>query len=148
MRSEGDAVPRTLAREHGFTLLELLIVIVLIALLASVALPSYQGSIAKARRADARAALTKCAQMLERWYTENATGGYSGATIPGVCGPIASEYSHYNLTLPAADLRANTFTLNATPVGAQANDGCGTFTLNQAGERGVTGGTKPAAECW
>jgi type IV pilus assembly protein PilE len=133
------------ACERGFTLLELLIVVVLIALLASVALPSYQGSVAKARRADARAALTTAAQMLERWYTENAATGYANATLAAVY-RTTSENGHYVLSLPVKT--TNTFTLNATPVGTQAGDGCGTFTLDQAGVRGVSGGTKTAAECW
>ncbi len=53
------------------TLIELMIVVFVVALLAAVALPAYQGSVRKARRAEAKAALTTCAQRLERYYTEN-----------------------------------------------------------------------------
>ena len=128
-----------------------MIVVACVALLAAVALPAYQGSIAKARRTEARSALTTAAQMLERFSTENAITGYSTATLsvtpgPSVVFPDKSENGYYNLTL--TNRTVTTFTLNAQPQGAQAGDGCGTFTLTERGVRGVTGGSKTAAECW
>ncbi|MFZ2649903.1 MAG: type IV pilin protein [Burkholderiaceae bacterium] len=135
---------------RGMTLIELMIVVALIALLGSIAVPSYQSYVMKARRADARGALTNAAQRLERFATENATTGYSTASL-GDAGvyPNKSENGHYDLTLsPAPGIAA--YTLRATPVpgSAQAADtACGTFTLTQSGLRGVTG-TLPAAQCW
>ena len=61
----------------GFTLVELLVVIVVISLLAMVAIPSYQNSIAKARRVDAQAALSSLSSAMERWFSEKGT--YIGA---------------------------------------------------------------------
>jgi type IV pilus assembly protein PilE len=132
-------------RTSGMTLVELMIVIAVIALLGGIAVPSYQAYVMKARRADARGALTTAAQMLERFSTENASTGYSTATLAAVY-RTTSENLHYNLTL--GNLGVTTYTLSATPAGAQAGDACGTFTLTQAGVRGVSGGTKTAAECW
>jgi type IV pilus assembly protein PilE len=138
-------------RARGFTLIEMMIVVVVIALLGAVALPSYQRSVAKARRADAKAALSTAAQMMERYSTENPVAGYSTATLSSTAGPTVvyknrSDNGNYALSL--SGLAVMTFTLNATPLSSQAADPCGTFTLNERGDRGVTGGTRSATECW
>jgi type IV pilus assembly protein PilE len=128
-----------------------MIVVVMIAILSAVALPSYQISVRKARRADARAALVTAAQLMERYSTEHASTGYSTATLNVVPGPTvvtrpASDNGYYNLSL--SNLAATTFTLRAAPQGAQSSDGCGTFTLDERGVRGVTGGTLTTTDCW
>lgn len=137
-------------RQRGFTLVEMMIVVAVIALLSMVVYPSFQGAIRKARRADARSALTTAAQMLERYSTENPSAGYSTATLGG-SGATAvysdkSENKSYALAL--SNLAASTFTLSAVPQAAQATDPCGTFTINEHGVRGVTGGSLLAADCW
>jgi type IV pilus assembly protein PilE len=145
------------AGQRGMTLIELMIVVVLIAILGSIAVPSYQSYVMKARRADARGALTNAAQMLERFSTENASTGYSTATLsdsaspgPSVVSRITSENGHYTLSFAAGQPTVSTFVLEAARAGGQAGDTCGTFTLNQRGLRGVKAGTttKTAAECW
>ena len=138
-------------RTRGFTLIEMMIAVVVIALLGAVALPAYQRSVAKARRADAKAALSTAAQMMERYSTENPVTGYSNATLSNTAGPTVvyktrSDNGNYALSLSGLAVMA--FTLNATPLGSQTADPCGTFTLNERGDRGVTGGTRPATECW
>ena len=138
-------------KRRGFTLIEAMVVVVVIALLAAVALPAYQSSVRKGRRADARAALVTTAQMMERYSTEHSASGYSTATISTVAGPTvvakpATDNGYYQLSL--TNLAATTFTLRATPQGAQASDDCATYTLDQNGVRGVSGTSRTAAECW
>jgi type IV pilus assembly protein PilE len=116
-----------------------------------VALPSYQSSVRKARRADARSSLATTAQLMERYATEHGASGYATAMLSDVAGPTvvakpASENRYYLLSF--ANLTATAFTLRAVPQGGQAGDDCATFTLDERGVRGVVGTAHTVAECW
>lgn len=116
-------------RERGFTLIELMIVVAIIGILAAIAYPSYQNSVEKSRRTDAKSALSGLAGAMERHYTTNSTyegaaagGGDTGspAIFPDEA-PLDSSNKFYDLTIEAAD--ASSFTLRATPKGVQLGDG-------------------------
>jgi type IV pilus assembly protein PilE len=149
--------------QSGFTLIELMITVAIVGILAAIALPSYQDSVRKSRRADAKAALLGLANGMERQFTVSNSycdvGGADGADTG--CGdsaisetgtasiyPVSPETSvNYTVTISAA--AAGTYTLSAAPVAGtgQENDKCGTLTLDQAGIKGQdVGATEP--ECW
>jgi type IV pilus assembly protein PilE len=133
-------------RHRGFTLIELMIAVVVLALLASLAWPAYNAQIARSRRADAKQSLVELAQRMERYHSERGT--YAGATI-GANGifPDSSRGGYYSLAITSQS--ADGFTLAAAPGGSQAGDACATFSYNHLGEQGVAAGaTLSAAKCW
>lgn len=133
-------------RQRGFTLVEMLVVVAMVAILGAVAYPSYLAQITKGRRADAKQALVELAQKLERYYTERGT--YLGATL-GSSGlyPTTSSGGYYTLDIgtPTADA----FAITATPGGVQAGDVCSVLGYNQLGVQSVgSGASLTAAQCW
>ncbi|MBB3170126.1 type IV pilin protein [Simiduia aestuariiviva] len=126
--------------QQGFTLIEIMIVVAIVAILASIAIPSYQNSVTKARRADAQAALQGLAQAMERHYT--STGSYAKAAaaaadtgapaIFSTKSPIDGSATYYNLKIHAAN--GSAYTLAAEPIGAQA--GNGVLVLTSTGRKG------------
>lgn len=113
-----------------------MIVVVIVAILAAVALPSYQEYVHKSRRVDAQTAMLELAQFMERHYTTN--NSYADAALPsGITDRVADFYA---ITL---DANAQSYTLQAAPTSKQAADKCGTLTLAHTGAR-----TPTSAGCW
>ena len=109
---------------RGFTLVEVLIVLGLLCILSAAALPSFQGQLARGRRADGQQALLALAQRLERHYGDRGT--YVGAALgAGGVYPALSAGGHYGLSI--VHQSADGYSLAATPQGAQAADGCATL---------------------
>jgi type IV pilus assembly protein PilE len=124
---------------RGFTLIELLIAMACVAILVSIAVPSYNFAVVKARRGAAQACLTEAAQFMERWYTTQMT--YAGAPNPTCANDVAGHYAIAFDGVPDA----TSYTIEIDPQGSQATaeDKCGTMTINQVGQK--TGAT---ADCW
>ena len=137
---------------RGFTLVELLIVIFIVALLAGIALPGFQDSMRKGRRADAKSGLMDAANRLERYmldhnsYTDDMNDLGLGAD------PAISEEGYYSFDMVAATTAcplASCYVLEAVPVagGAQADDGkCTKFILASTGAKTAEGSA--ASQCW
>lgn len=123
----------------GFTLIEVMIVVAIIGILAAIAYPSYLEQVRETRRANAQADMLELASYVERFYSENYTyDGAGGANQPFNQSPQTGQ-SYYQLNLQ--NLTATGFGVQAIPQGSQANDSCGTMTLNE------TGAGTPA-DCW
>jgi len=130
-------------KKSGFTLLELMIVLSIMAILLTLAYSSYEDSVRKARRADAQTDLIEFGNVAERFFTQNPATGYAGADADNNNKPdSALDTDFYVYTLAVA---ATTYTITATPTAIQNKDGCGTMTLNQAGVRTKTG---TETGCW
>ena len=133
-------------RQKGFTLVELMIVVVIIGILAAVAYPSYRAYVVQSRWTEAKAALTQTAASLERCFTR--FNAYNNAACPDVTLPINFDTPKGSYGITTTALTATTFTLQAAPAGAQAEDTrCGTFTLTNTNVRGVSG-TQSVQDCW
>ncbi len=133
--------------QSGFTLIEIMIVVVILGVLAGIAYASYQNQVVKSRRKAAAVCLQERAQFMERYYTTNMT--YTGAPAPDVCDDGLRPF--YTIRFdPAAAPAAKTYTLQAVPQGIQASkDGaCGTLSLNAQGVRGKTGSASSVSDCW
>lgn len=131
---------------NGFTLIEVMIVVAVVAILTAIALPSYSEYVRRGHRADARAGLLQAQQWLERAATAN---GVYPTTLPASLTWSADAGKRYTIGFSGTPTTA-AFTLIATrkPASAQAADACGNFTLSNTGEQNVTGGTLPIADCW
>ncbi len=107
---------------QGFTLIELIIVIMIIAILAAVSWSQYIDFVRKSRRADGQSQLLQVASVVERWFTENNAYPVQG-NIPAVMlnspqqGTVAYTITLANIAGPPVG-----YTLTATPAGDQAND--------------------------
>lgn len=133
----------------GFTLIEMMITVAIVAILAAVAYPSYTEHIRKSRRVDAKAALLDVAAKEERFsslqnrYSETPSDiGYVGAAFP--IDIVSSGTAYYQLNVR---LVGTGYVAAAAPIGAQLDDGCGTFTIDNTGTQTVSG-PKTTAECW
>lgn len=150
---------RLMKKTFGFTLIEMMIAVAIVGIIAAIALPSYQASVRKSNRAEAKTELNDIAQRLQRCYTLYASfnhascGVYSDLTDANFYTTRGGQFYTIKIGVPAAgDSAATTYRLTVTPVTgkAQAQDtACDTFTLDHTGaKKAFSGSTDTSDKCW
>jgi len=128
---------------RGVTLLELMVVVVIVGILASIAYPNYREFVSRAKRNEAKAALLQIAQNQERFYLQNNTYTTDMTQLGFPVDPFITDTESYSVRVTAAD--ANDFTAVATYQKPDAEAGkCQTFNID--GRGGKT--SLPDANCW
>jgi type IV pilus assembly protein PilE len=141
----------------GFTLIELMIVVAVVAILGTVAISGYINSVRKSRRTEARTALLDLASREERFMSTNSAYsntpsdlGYSGAL------PLTVGSGYYQIAIPVLNAATSTvpasFTLTATPVSGKGQDkdaSCQSFSVDSTGKQSAlnSGGTDSTSSC-
>lgn len=149
MRSD---VPR------GLTLIELVVVLAILGLLASIAVPGFRGHLVRAGRTEARTALLSLATAQEKFHLQcHAYAGALDGERPSACSPPRLRFPGttarraYVIAVTAADASAWTATATVDDGGPQAADGsCRVYQLDSSGARGARdrGGADSTRECW
>ncbi len=132
----------TRSRMPGFSLLELLIALTIVAILASISVPSYNGFIARSRRGDAMSALLQLQLAQQRWRADNPA--YAGNMDMLGWSSAQSPEGYYRLLVESSD--AGDFLGKAIPQGVQQSDDCGVFAINSQGP--VESSPYADAVCW
>lgn len=151
-------IQHTATKSKGFSLIEMMIVVVIIAILAAIAIPIYQKQVQESRRTAAKTALLDIASREEKFYSTNnyytlqmASLGYSAAQITGnTLQAPGGGSNYYTVQFPAsASTQAQSYTAQAVPVAGsqQASDLCGTYQITDLGVQTNPGATQTTG-CW
>lgn len=128
---------------RGFTLIELMVVLAIVAVILAFAYPSYRNQVMKANRSDGMIFILEIADRQERFYSDRGTYttditdlGYADTTSPD---------GHYTVAItddPSNDITI-TYQITATPQGDQVDDTCDSYTFDSLGTR-----SSSPAGCW
>jgi type IV pilus assembly protein PilE len=144
------------ANVRGFTLIEVVIAMALLAILTAIAIPNYTAYVQRSNRSEARSQLLEITLWMERWRTEN--GRYDNPGNPGNPPPTPPFPTAYQqspstgtakYTIAVATPTAIGYTITATPVGVMAGDVCGDLWIDETGRRQFTVGPGASMDvCW
>jgi type IV pilus assembly protein PilE len=130
-------------RTRGFSMIELMIVVVIISILAAIAIPSYRQYVLKGHRSEATRALQDLASRQENYYFSNNEYTDNLADL-GASASIAGVY--FTVAIPSAS--SSDYEITATARGTQTQDGaCTAFALYRSGAKDSTG-TATSDTCW
>jgi len=125
----------------GFTLIELMITVAIVAILASIAYPSYQAYIVRGQRVEGKSALLDAAARMERSYSDNNQYPADVTTLVNA----TTENNYYTIAGGATGANSQAFTITATPIIVDA--GCNVLSLTNTGAKGENG-TLDVPTCW
>lgn len=125
----------------GMTLIELVIVVALMGILLTIAVPSYSAYMLRVHRTEAIRMLLQASMCQEKIYAGR------GLYDTSQCRP-ASEHQRYLITYASPDTRGRNYLAMATPQGAQLSDPCGSLSLDQSGSRGIGARDLSVIKCW
>ena len=128
------------SRTKGFTLVELMITVTIVAILLTLAAPSYRKLSMRSHRALSITKLFEVAACQERVRALN--GSYNTS----LCLPVDTEYYRFDYEAPG-NAYATAFRVTASPLRAQKGDNCSSLSLNQDGHQGTAGDNK-VGTCW
>lgn len=138
----GSVTSITITKSLGFTLLEMLVVLVIVAILTTIAVPVYSTYVVHIHRLEAESTLRHIATSLEQYNTHYQS--YEGVTLDrlGFSQTIANH--QYRVSLNATE---TSFQISAIPIDEQAekDTACGTLTLNDLGQVSSAGDIQA---CW
>lgn len=153
-------------RQSGYSLIELLLVVTIVAALAAIALPSYRDNVLRSNRSVAQAGLMELVNRQTHFHLNNKTYtadlnnlGYPAGRVFGLNGksvivlddqlsPVDSSDTSRIYLIQIDSAATNTLTASAIPQQFQANDiECGTFSIDQTGAQTISG-TGTIADCW
>ena len=131
-----------MARKHtsGFTLIELMVVVAIVAILAAIALPSFADQMRKSRRAEAVTTIQDAQLRLEKWRVDHSSYSGAGITFP------ASAQKYYTITITATTDAPNAYVISAAPKTGQDKDSCGTLAITNTAS--VVTKTPTGTGCW
>lgn len=122
-------------KSRGFTLIELMVAVVVVAILAAIAVPSYQEHLRKGRRADAQAFLMQVANRQQQYILDARSYALGADALNLLNSPVpATVVPYYTVTVtPDAPATPPAFTVTATAIGSQVTDG--DLSVDQAGAK-------------
>lgn len=138
---------RLYSRQGGFTLIEMMIVVVIIGILASIAYPSYSEYVKRGNRSEGQAFLNDVSARQERYFAQNNAYITSDADVSKLAlkNGTLSETGKYSLSLSKVDNDGG-YTLTANT--QLSDDKCGNLTLDAKGVKGHTGSAASTEDCW
>ena len=137
-RGSFSQLGHTASLNQGFSLIELMIVVVIIGILAAIVIPSYQGQVAQTRRSEAQRTLMTAAQQLEACFSNSNPPAYNSATCTTLTANADFTGMADGYVIAVNPQNATSYTMTATPVAgsSQANyTTCHSFAIDHTGNR-------------